>query len=372
MGKNRGNPRRWSNREIRLLKKNYPKMLVRSLIDFFPERNKATIAMKALNLKLQSAKLWQKKENYILNKFFVIAPKEKLQNLLPKRSWSAILAQGERLGLARKRNTPRIKVNENYFKKWSANMAYLLGYILADGCIIEGTYKGYSGALKFGVQKKDIDILKKIKKELNSGHAISLVKNAAHLCITSQVIVSDLKKHGIIYRKSLREKVPKAPRQFIKDFIRGIVDGDGRIALEKDGYPQLAIYGGQHIIKFIRNYFLGKFKIYSKISRLTKSKDNKYYLYAIGYRTNSAKTLIKYLYSTTSLYIDRKFKEAKKCLNVTMKYQPKYTRREDKILKQKYLIDSRKHIKDLLPKRTWSSITQHARSMGLYKYKIKK
>ena len=86
--------------------------------------------------------------------------------LLPKRSKTAIWAQGERLGLKQNRNYPRLAVNEDYFKKWSSEMAYILGFILADGCIIEGTHKGYSGALKFGVHPKDIDILEKIKKQL--------------------------------------------------------------------------------------------------------------------------------------------------------------------------------------------------------------
>ncbi len=272
------------------------------------------------------------------------------------------------MGLTRKRNVPRVKVNEDYFQKWSANMAYLLGYILADGCIIKGTYKGYSDALKFGVQKRDIDILEKIKKEFKSDHAISFNKNAAYLCITSQKIVDNLKKLGITYRKSLREKIPKVPQRFIKDFIRGIVDGDGKVALGKDGYPQLSVCGGWRTMKFIRNYFLRKFKIYSKIFRSTRSKNGKNYLYIISYRVNSAKTLIRYLYSSTTLYIDRKSKEARKCLCVEMKYQPKYTQQEDKILKQQYLTNTRNHINALLPRRTWSSIEQRARLLGIYKY----
>jgi len=363
--------RYWTSREIILLKESYPKIRLKNLAKLFPKRSKATIAAKALSLKLPSAKLWKKEENCVLNRLFFASSAQKIQKLLPKRSWLSILAQGERLGLVRKRNVPRVKINENYFRKWSARMAYLLGYILADGCIIKGTYKGYSGALKFGVQKRDVDILEKIKKELKSGHVISFNKNAAYLCITSQKIVDNLRKLGIIYRKSLREKIPKVPHRFVKDFIRGIVDGDGGVALGKDGYPQLSVCGGWKTMKFIRNHFLKKLKTYSKISRLTKSKDGKHYLCSIGYRTNSAKTLIKYLYVSAPLYIDRKLEEAKKCMRVKIKHQPKYTPAEDKILNQKYLVNSKNHINTLLPKRTWLSIEQRARSLGLYKYKIK-
>lgn len=107
----------WTNQEIILLKKLYPKIRLKKLARFFPKRNKATIIAKALSLKLISVKLWKEEENRILTKLFFASPAQTIQKLLPKRSWSAILAQGERLGLTRKRDVPRVKVNENYFRK---------------------------------------------------------------------------------------------------------------------------------------------------------------------------------------------------------------------------------------------------------------
>jgi len=310
--------RRWSNKEINLLTRLYPTVRVKYLIEKFPYRTKATIVAKALSLGLLSRKLWQLEENNILHQYFAEVSKEKLLKLLPKRSWIAILAQGERMGLKRNTKKPRIKVNEDYFKKWSPNMAYVLGFILADGCIVKGTYNGYSDALKFGVQKQDIDILKKIKLELSAGHKISCVKNAAHLCITSQRIVNDLKDLDICYRKSLREKIPHIPSENICDFIRGIVDGDGSINFNKRGYPALSIYGGKQTITFIQNHFLSKFNIYSGLHRLTKSKNNRY-LFNIAYRCNPAKTLIEYLYTDANLYLKRKFNLSKRAMITQMR-----------------------------------------------------
>ena len=142
------------------------------MADKFPRRTKATIVAKALSLNLPSAKLWQPEEDKVLKKHFEVYSNQDLEKLLPKRSWVAIMAQGERLGLSRKRDKPRLGVNENYFKKWSANMSYLLGFTIADGCIIQGTYKGYSDSLKFGVQLKDRSILEKIRSELRSEHKL--------------------------------------------------------------------------------------------------------------------------------------------------------------------------------------------------------
>ncbi len=246
----------WTTKEINLLRKLYPTTRVKDLVPLFPKRSKATIVAKALNINLPSAKLWQPGENKILRKYFSKYPIQELLKLLPRRSKTAIWAQGERLGLRQNRNHPRLSVNENYFKKWSSEMAYILGFILADGCIIEGTYEGYSGSLKLGVNKKDIDILEKIKLQLASQHKISIGKEAAHLGITSQVIVSDLKSLGIVYRKSLHENVPIIPKKYIKDFIRGIVDGDGSIHFDKKNYPTLSVCGGKNTITFLQNHFI--------------------------------------------------------------------------------------------------------------------
>ncbi len=306
----------WSKKEIFLLKKFYPVTRVKDLAKMFPRRTKDTIVAKALSLSLPSAKLWQPGENRILQKYFYNIRVEKLQKLLPRRSKTAIWAQGERLGLRQNRNYSRLNVNEDYFKKWSANMAYILGFTLADGCIIEGTYKGYSDALKFGVQKRDTDVLEKIKKELSSEHKISLCKNANHFCITNQTIVNDLKKLGIKYRKSLRENIPNVPKIYIRDFIRGIIDGDGSISFDKKhGYPTLSVCGGKNTVSFLQNHFFSKFQIYSKIAKTRKIQ----FIFHIAYRASSAKILINYLYKNSELYLERKFKLFRKSLEIKIK-----------------------------------------------------
>lgn len=362
----------WSKKEIDLLHKLYPKSWPKDLVSFFPERNKNTIIAKAFELRVSSARPWKQKENVLLQEIFTAASQQNLTAQFPLRSLAAILAQGERLGLKRKRNHPRKNIDESYFEKWSPNMAYLLGYILADGCIIEGRYKGYSDALKFGVQKGDIDILQKIKHELKSEHAISIVNNAAYLTITSQKIVNDLKKLSITYRKSLREKIPNVPQRYLCDFTRGVIDGDGGISLAKDGYPTLRLCGGKDITTFIRNHFLAHLQVYSTLGKRIKSKNEKYHLFSIGYRGNSAKTIATYLYHNANLYLDRKLLLAKRCINLQINHRKDYTQEEEELIKHFYSKRSKNEILPLLRNRAWSSIQQKAHRLGLYKYnKIK-
>jgi len=308
----------WSQKEISLLEKFYPTTRVKDLAKLFPLRTKATIVAKALSLNLPSAKLWQQRENKILKKYFYKLNVQELTKLLPGRSKVAIWAQGERLGLKQNRNRSRLQVNENFFKNWSKQMAYVLGFIVADGCIVKGTYKGYSDALKFGVNKRDADILEKIKRALGSGHRLSFCGDAVHFCITNQTIVNDLKQLGIIYRKSLHEKIPAIPEIFKKDFIRGVVDGDGSISFDKRNYPTLSVCGGKETITFIKNYFLNKFNIYSKITKVKKNSKCQFLFY-VAYRSNSAKTLTNHLYENSKIFLNRKWVLAKRASKVKIK-----------------------------------------------------
>lgn len=361
---------KWTKREIDLLRKHYPTTLVRNLVSLLPKRNKATIVAKAMSLGLPSAKLWQPEENEILRKYFSVYPVQELLKLLPRRSKTAIWAQGERLGLKQNRKRPKLAVNEYYFKKWSPEMAYILGYILADGCIIEGTYEGYSGALKFGVQKRDVDILEKIKKELSSGHKISPSRNAFHFCITSQIIVDDLKKLGIIYRKSLRENVPSVPSEYKRDFIRGIIDGDGSIHFDKRNHPTISVCGGKNTITFIQNHFLSLFNLYSKIAWREKD-ENSQRLFYIAYRSNSAKTLVNYLYANSTLYLERKFRLAERSAKAKIKFHNRYTKQEKQTIQESYKALSKVEVLKLLPRRNWDSIQKKAWNLRIHKYNIK-
>jgi hypothetical protein len=311
---------------------------------------------------MSKIKYWSLKENRILQKYFAEAQKEKILKLLPNRSWLAILANGERLRLRRKVNVPRLKVNENYFKKWSSKMAYILGFIFADGGIVKVTHNGASDKLGFGQHKRDIDILKKIKQELSAEQALSISGNYVHFTIYSQKIVNDLKKLGVSYRKSsqiARVKIPKIPKKYLRDFIRGIVDGEGGISFDKREYPTF------------RNHFLSKFNIYSKITQQKKN-GKLTNLFCICYRTNSAKTLINYLYQNADLYLERKFQLAQKALRKEIKPRKNFTKKEDEIIKKFYHCLPKEKILLMLPGENWSSIQHRASYLGITKNKRRK
>ena len=359
---------RWAKEEISRLKESYPKIHLKDLVERFPGRKYGGIAAKAFQLKLPSTKTWQPEENKILRTHFVDSSLETLTKLLPKRTWVAICAQGERLDLKRNTATPRLKVDEGYFDKWTANVAYLLGYIISDGCIVKGTYVGYSDALKFGVHVRDVDILYKIKQELQSAHSISTNREAMYLAITSSKLVSSLKQHGITYRKSLRERVPYIPSRYRKDFIRGLVDGDGGISINAKGYPTLSICGGRKIISFIRNHFHSRFNIFSSIYFRSNKEGGIFPLCQITYRGTSAQTLLHYLYNSATLYLERKHRLCLIAFNRQIRPRKNYSSFENNIIRKDYSMYQKEKMLTLLPGRTWKAIQEQAWNLKTYKY----
>jgi len=123
------------------------------------------------------------------------------------------------------------KINKNFFKKWTPNMAYVLGFIYADGNIIYTKRNTWFWSL----QINDREILGEIKKALNSEHIISKKKKynnqkqSYRLQVGSKDMCEDLMRLGLTERKSKTILLPKIPKKYFPDFLRGYFDGDGGV-----------------------------------------------------------------------------------------------------------------------------------------------
>ena len=135
-----------------------------------------------------------------------------------------------------RKSMSRPKANSNFFKNWSNNMAYILGFIVTDGCLVEHE-NGYNA---LNITNKNREILKDILTVMDSGHKISIkhrggVPNLAYfqIQIRDKVIYKDLLRIGITPRKSKTIKVPNVPHEFFGSFVRGCFDGDGSITISR-------------------------------------------------------------------------------------------------------------------------------------------
>lgn len=122
-------------------------------------------------------------------------------------------------------NARKYHINQDFFKTWSSNMAYILGLWFADGCI-------YGGKMfDITLHKKDKYILKKIATLLEyEGNLYDYVdRQASRINFSCKVIYDDIVALGGVENKSLVCEFPNVPKEFLNDFIRGYFDGDGSV-----------------------------------------------------------------------------------------------------------------------------------------------
>lgn len=126
----------------------------------------------------------------------------------------------------------RIAYKEDFFKKWSNEMAYVLGYFAADGCM----FINPRGSKYVSFTSTDKEILEKVKQTLQSGHKLTLRKHrnknwkdSFTLQIGSKEMYGDLIALGFMQNKASRFSLPKIPEKYASHFIRGYFDGDGSV-----------------------------------------------------------------------------------------------------------------------------------------------
>lgn len=124
------------------------------------------------------------------------------------------------------------KVNKDFFKKWSHQMAYVLGFFFADGSHDVNS----RGSEYFSFQIIDKKLLYVIRSVLVSDHkvAVRTPRNdnesvQYRLQIGSKEMCSDLRKLGVMENKSKTMHLPDIPNKFVGSFLRGYFDGDGNV-----------------------------------------------------------------------------------------------------------------------------------------------
>ncbi|MFC0237340.1 LAGLIDADG family homing endonuclease [Fictibacillus phosphorivorans] len=199
----------------------------------------------------------------------------------------------------------RYTVNENYFKTWSASMAYVLGFFAADGNMPQE-------AQMISFSQKDPKILEDIREELQSTHPIKTnPRTGVHLLnISSKIMKEDLMQlHGMTPKKSTTLEFPYVPEEYLSHFVRGYFDGDGNIYARGN----LASFVGGSL-----DFMKGLSDVLEKLGLEPRIKPSqKYYrLFISGRKT--LKEFFDYIYFEKNLYLERKF-ELFKDKNIELK-----------------------------------------------------
>jgi hypothetical protein len=150
--------------------------------------------------------------------------------------------------IERTRGITKYSVNERFFREWSPEMAYVLGFILTDGCVTGNT---------LSISQADDFILRKIKAAVQSEHPIRRHKNGNSYLYTLNIgrksMVADLFALGITEKKSLTIGFPDVPGEYLPHFIRGVIDGDGWV--HHKGYTLNVTSGSPKFAEGLRQAF---------------------------------------------------------------------------------------------------------------------
>lgn len=158
------------------------------------------------------------------------------------RTTSAVSQQAKVLGVvSRKALVTAATVHDYFSKVASAEQAYILGLLAADGNIATGYPR-----IQLGLQAKDAHLVEWVRDRLNPKMALSVRPADGHavLLITSAQMVADLAEHGIVPRKSMTLAWPSHLGALQRPFLCGYFDGDGSACLAREKYPIWSVCSG--------------------------------------------------------------------------------------------------------------------------------
>lgn len=205
------------------------------------------------------------------------------------------------------RNRLKYSVNEKFFDKWNSQMAYVLGFAYSDGNI-------YKNSLAWDIQKRDKDLLIKIKTVMNSTYPITERSHSVRLRMSNQFLIKGALKQGLIEKKSKRMNLPNIPKKFVSHFVRGFLDGDGWIV--KRNYRNevdLGFVSGNRV--FLEELSKSIYKstgINRKIREKSKITPNRFKstTFLLEYYSNNAIKVANWIYgnmTSADIYLQRKY-----------------------------------------------------------------
>lgn len=209
---------------------------------------------------------WTKnEENFLKNNYLTISIKELAKQL--NRTISSVENKCFSLGLNGK-DKRKFSVNNNFFSNINLLNCYWAGFIAADGNIREKVNNiciglSYKDNQHLHIFAKDCEYTGTVKireyKNIKIGNYLpkDVIKTCHIEICGNKKWVEDLKENfNITPRKSLILMPPlNLNIEQSLAFIKGIIDGDGTIRLDKNNRLELSIVGTKEILDWISDIF---------------------------------------------------------------------------------------------------------------------
>lgn len=225
----------------------------------------------------------------------------------------------------RRGGSNKYKINFDFFKKWSHEMAYVLGFLYADGNIGDSANSSRTNYISFS--SKDRDIIEAIRLAMKSDHSILRrgprkttfsdgrvvnCKETFCLRIGSRKMYIDLLKLGLVPRKSKVAILPSMPNSYFGSFVRGYFDGDGCVCLRTAIGKEKPVIVKQLNIIFTSGSKVFLTELNKKLSNDISVNPQRVYeskrAYQLKYCTSDSLQIFKAMYqsATGGLFLKRK------------------------------------------------------------------
>jgi hypothetical protein len=201
-------------------------------------------------------------------------------------------------------------LNESIFEEINDEMsAYFLGLIISDGNVFE-----YSGgvnrqdSVSITLQECDEYLLDEFRKwtktSTNIGHD---GRGSSTVAIRSNKVSENLKKWGVVPRKSFITYLPKIDDKYMSHLIRGIFDGDGSIRFERTSrrfLKYMTICGSEQLIYDVVDYIFDNLKLSFK-PKIYSYKNRSLFEFKL-YNYEDMKAFGDFMYKDSTVYLKRK------------------------------------------------------------------
>jgi hypothetical protein len=216
-------------------------------------------------------------------------------------------------------------IDEKFFDRWKPEMAYVLGYLYADGSMGDSYLIRAKYITVTSIDKDRIELFKKLmKSEHNIKIKLPQIKTrqiSYSLRIGSHKLYRKLLELGLYPNKSLTIKFPSIPKSMLSHFIRGYFDGDGCVYLEKAFGRKKQLILKRLMVVFTsgsKNFLEGLGKSLSTITKRDFKIWASHRSYQLRYNTTDTMKLFEFMYNNVqgSLFTRRKYNKFKEYLSL--------------------------------------------------------
>lgn len=217
------------------------------------------------------------------------------------------------------RNGVKASFNHHIFDSIDTEeKAYWLGFIWADGCIMNVREEKKNYAFELGISIKDYDHLVKFcnflglstnkiqirNDKLNIGKEINV--NGRKICriqISNEHLWKTLNAYGCCPNKTYNEKFPNlnifSDSSLFMHFLRGFFDGDGWVYLDNNGVINAGLCGQENFLEDILKNLPNTLN--KNIYQQSKN------MYILKWSSSKAIFFLNLIYNNFNIFLDRKF-----------------------------------------------------------------